>query len=425
MLGVLYNALWYPALPFALVASGGLSPTVRRERLGAVHPAPTGADGGRLRIWMHASSVGEVEALRAIAVGLLGDPALDGQAVITTMTEAGRRTARERIPGALAYVLAPLDCASVVRAFLAAVRPQLMMIAETELWPNYFIEAHRAGARTAIVNGRISERSFRRYRWARGLFAEALANADLVLAQTDDDARRYVALGAQPERVVVTGNTKFSASDGATTLRPKLEAFAAGRPILVAGSTAPGEERIVLDAYMGLRSRFPNLALVLAPRHLKRTAEVEAVLRQAALPYVKASALDLPESESNGAANVLLLDTMGELRAIYRRAAIAFVGGSITPGRGGQNPAEPAAVSVPVLFGPYHENQREIASELIRSGGGRMVRDAKEIEHACEQLLADESTRRTAGLSARSSVERLSGGAMAALTHLKSLVNPR
>jgi 3-deoxy-D-manno-octulosonic-acid transferase len=425
MLGVLYNALWYPALPFALIASGGLSPSVRRERLGAVCPTPAGADGGRLRIWMHASSVGEVEALRAIALGLIGDPALDARAVITTMTEAGRAAARRHIPGALAYALSPLDCAPVVRGFLAAVRPQLVLIAETELWPNYFIEAHRAGARVAMVNGRISERSFRRYRWARGLFAEALGCADLVLAQTGDDARRYVALGAPPEHVVVTGNTKFSPGAGAPALRSELEAFAAGRTILVAGSTAPGEERIVLDAYRGLRSRFPKLALVLAPRHLERAAEVEDELQQTALPYVKASATGLSETGNGGAASVLLLDTMGELRALYRRAAIAFVGGSIAPGRGGQNPAEPAEAAVPVLFGPHHENQREIACELIQSGGGRVVRDAREIERACAQLLSDENARRAAGLSARSSVERLSGGATAALAHLKSLVNPR
>ncbi len=427
MLSVLYNALWYPALPFALFASGGLSPENRRQRLGLVDSAAMGAAGAdpeRLRIWVHAASVGEVEAVRAVALGLLNASPAGADAAITMMTEAGREAARRRIPGARFYMLAPLDCPRIVRGFLSALRPQLVLIAETELWPNYFLEAHRLGARVAIVNGRISDRSFKRYRWVRSLFANALGDVDLVLAQTDDDARRYIALGASRQRVLVTGNTKF-ALDGANAakLRGELESFAAGRPILIAGSTAPGEERIVLDAYRKLRSRFPALALVLAPRHLSRTGEVEEVLRQASLPYTRASALDSAAAEEP--ANVLLLDTMGELRALYRRAALAFIGGSIAPGRGGQNLAEPAEVSVPVLFGPFHENQRETALSLIQSGGGRVVRNADEMELVCAELLADENARREAGLNARSAVERMAGGAAAALLHLKALVNLR
>jgi 3-deoxy-D-manno-octulosonic-acid transferase len=426
MLSVLYNALWYPALPFALFASGGLSAENRRQRLGLVDWAATDAAGAnqeRLRMWVHAASVGEVEAVRAVALGLLNASPAGAEAAITVMTEAGREAARRRIPGARFYMLAPLDCPRIVRGFLSALRPQLVLIAETELWPNYFVEAHRLGARVAIVNGRISGRSFKRYRWARSLFANALTHVDLVLAQTDDDARRYIALGALRERVVVTGNTKFALDGGnAAKLRRGLESFAAGRPILIAGSTAPGEERIVLEAYLKLRSRFSTLALVLAPRHFSRTGEVEGVLRQASLPYTRASALDSAAAPEE-TPNVLLLDTMGELRALYRRAAISFIGGSIASGRGGQNLAEPAEVSVPVLFGPFHENQRETALALIQSGGGRVVRNADEMERVCAELLANENARREAGLNARSAVERMAGGAAAALLHLKALAN--
>jgi 3-deoxy-D-manno-octulosonic-acid transferase len=419
MLSAVYNALWYPALPFALAAAGGLDARNRRERLGL------GAPGLRegLRIWMHAASVGEVEGIRPIAAGLHSEVP-DAALVVTTMTVAGREAAGRRIAGVAAALLAPLDCPACVRSFLNSVRPRVVLIAETELWPNYFIEARRRGARIAIVNGRISERSLSRYLLARPLFEQALGCAEIVLAQTRDEAARYVKLGATEGRVRVTGNPKVdsAAASGSATLRPALERFALGRPIIVAGSTAAGEDAVVVDSYRQLRERFPELALVVAPRHLERTSEVERAVAACALPYVKASALG-----QNGAAadaSVMILDTMGELAAFYRRAAVAFVGGSLNPGRGGQNPVEPALASVPVLFGPFHENQREIASALLDAGGARVVRDSAELARACADLLADDAARRAAGEQARRTAERFSGGVQATLELLRPLMSP-
>jgi 3-deoxy-D-manno-octulosonic-acid transferase len=337
------------------------------------------------------------------------------------MTVTGRDAARRSIPGARAHLLAPLDCRRALRPFLDALRPTLVLIAETELWPNYFIESHRAGARLAIVNGRISERALGRYRYVRPLLREALACAELVLAQTDEDARRFLALGAVESRVKVTGNTKFDLDSlDAAPLRPELRAFAPGCPLLVAGSTAPGEEQIVLDAWRQLRARFDAVALALAPRHLERIAEVEGVMRAARIEYSKASA---PGAPAAGASRVLLLDTMGELRAMYGRAAVAFVGGSLMPGRGGQSLAEPAAAGVPVLFGPCHENQRAIASALLEARAGAVVRDAAELTRAVAAFIGDESARRAAGDRARAVVERLAGGVGATLMHLRPLTN--
>jgi 3-deoxy-D-manno-octulosonic-acid transferase len=421
MLRHLYNALWYPALPVALALSGASGDTgTRRARLGTAWTGDGAAPSAEPRIWAHAASVGEVGALRAVATALLGERP-GATLVVTTMTAAGRDIARRSIPGARAHLLAPFDCRRALRAFLGAVRPTLVLIVETELWPNYFIESHRSGARIAIINGRISERALARYRYVRPLLCEALACADLILAQTDDDARRFLALGATAGCVKVTGNTKFDLESlKAAPLRPELEAFAPGCPLLVAGSTAPGEEEIVIDAWRELRSRFDNLALALAPRHPERVAEVEGILRAAQIEYLKASAAGTAACSTS---RVLLLDTMGELRAMYGRAAVAFVGGSLLSGRGGQSLVEPAAAGVPVLFGPFHQNQQEIASTLLEARAGAVVRDAAELVRTVTALLRDEAERLAAGGRARAVVERMAGGVGATLMHLRALTS--
>jgi 3-deoxy-D-manno-octulosonic-acid transferase len=421
MLRQLYNALWYPALPVALALSGGARDAgTRRARMGLGWADDGAPPASEPRIWAHAASVGEVGALRAVVTALMRESP-GATLVVTTMTGAGRDAALRTLPGARAHLLAPLDCRRALGRFLDAVRPTLVLIAETELWPNYFIESHRAGARIAIVNGRISERALSRYRYVRPLLREALCSADLVLAQTDDDAYRFLTLGAAPSRVIVTGNTKFDLESlTAAPLRPELKAFAPGCPILVAGSTAPGEEQIVIDAWRETRLRFGQLALVLAPRHLERAAEIERLLRAAQIEYSKASAL---EADAVGTSNVLLLDTMGDLRATYRSCTAAFVGGSLVPGRGGQSLAEPAAAGVPVLFGPFHENQHAIAAALLEARAGVVVRDAAELARAVVSFLDDESERLDTGRRARGVVERMAGGVAATLMRLRPLIS--
>ena len=292
MLPILYNALWYPALPFALMAGAGVNPADWRERLGLIH---FGHAPGAPRVWIHASSVGEIEAVRAVAIGLRREfTAIE--IMMTSMTSAGRDAACRRISGAFACQLAPLDFPLAVRSFMRNARPDLLLIAETELWPNFFFEAARAGVRVAIVNGRVSARSATRYGRLGGLIATALGHADLILTQTEADAIRYRALGAPPERVIVTGNTKFDLDETAAPLRPALEHFAGTNPILVAGSTAPDEEHVVIEAYGRLILHFPTLALVIAPRHLNRADEIAGAFRAAGLAYVRAS--ELPAADA-------------------------------------------------------------------------------------------------------------------------------
>jgi 3-deoxy-D-manno-octulosonic-acid transferase len=422
MLQLLYNALWYPALPFALIAGARADPAAWRERLGLNafdEPSVSGK-----RVWIHAASVGEIEAVRSIALGLKHE-FTETAIAITTMTVAGREAARRRIPDAFACQLAPFDLPGAVRSFIRRVRPDLLLLAETELWPNYFIEAARAGVRIVVINGRISARSVQRYLKIRSLIATALSHADLILTQTEDDAARYRRLVAPSARVMVTGNTKFDSGESPPSLRPALTEFAASQPLFIAGSTAPGEERTVIAAYQELHREFSELALVVAPRHLDRIGEVATMLREAGLSFVKASELPVPTAASRSStfgASVMLLDTMGELRALYRRATIAFVGGSLEPGRGGQNPAEPAVFAVPVMFGPYHENQREPAEALLAANGARVVSDATEIVEVATRWLQDADTRRSAGQNAQAAIARLGGGTLATLAHLRPLM---
>jgi 3-deoxy-D-manno-octulosonic-acid transferase len=450
----IYNILWYPALPFALVAAGGDAQS-RRERLGGVAPEVDNNSNGKLRVWLHAASVGEIEGVRPV-VRSLARARPDLEFVVTTMTPAGRDAARRRLNRICQ--LAPLDHVVAVHAFVADVRPVLVIITETELWPNFFLQSAAAGARIALINGRLSTRSMSRYRLIRPLLAHALKSASMVLTQTTEDAERFCTLGAAPERVAVTGNAKYEVDGDSPPLRSALAAFAEGRPILIAGSTGPGEEQIVLTAYRDLAQRFPSLALVLAPRHLQRIDEVERGVRATGLAYTRASDLNSPAAPDAGPGEighgslshlctgespipppdqgearwglsgtrrhpqVLLLDTMGELRALYHHATVAFVGGSLMPGRGGQSLAEPASASVPVLFGPYYENHRQVGDALIEAGAGHVVYDATQLADASAKWLTDEAARSAAGQRARAVIEQLAGATAITVRYLCALL---
>lgn len=417
MLNAAYNLLWYPALPFALLAAHPANLRDYRERMGRGNFPET---AGAPRIWIHASSVGEIEAIRPVAIGLL-EHYPGAVLAISTMTAAGREAAERRIPGAAAWMLAPFDTPWAVRSFLARFHPGLLLITETEIWPNYFLEAARFGARIAVVNGRMSERSMRRYMLARRLIGDALGRANLIMTQSREDASRYGRFELAT-KIIVTGNTKITGqTDNQKPIRPELLAFAPERQILIAGSTASGEEAVVVDAYRVLRQQFKNLALVLAPRHLDRVGGVEKALQANSLRYVKASSLD--RKSSIASADILLLDTMGDLRALYRRATIAFVGGSLAPGRGGQSPAEPAMASVPILIGPYHENQQETVAALLDSGGAAVVTNARDLINECAHWLADGAARQEAGRSALSAIVKRSGGARLAVEQIQALID--
>jgi 3-deoxy-D-manno-octulosonic-acid transferase len=364
------------------------------------------------RCWIHAVSVGESAAAVPLVEGIRRRwPELG--IVMSTTTPTGARIVRERLAGAAAHRYFPVDLPGPVGRALDATRPCFFIAIETELWPNFLRALARRRVPAMIANGRISDRSFRRYRWVRGLMRRVLADVTIFAMQTEEDARRIIGLGAPRERVVVTGNLK-------TDLRPEPAADAAGwrrrlgldaaARLWIAGSTHRGEETVVLDVFARARARCPQLALLLAPRHPERADEVEEIIRGRGLAAVRRSRLsgDAP----SGA--VVILDTVGELAALYALAEVVFVGGSLVP-IGGHNLVEPAMHGKPVLTGPYTSNFREGAELLQQGGGALVVKDAPELERALSRLLEDPGLARRTGEAARAAFAGRAGAVGATL----------
>ena len=361
-----------------------------RERLGFYRDVP---DPPRTA-WVHAVSVGETLAAVPI-VEELGRLHPELPILVTTVTETGARVARERLARLAIHRYFPLDLPGAVRRAIARNRPQLFVVLETELWPNLFRALAARGVPVMIANGRISDRSYRRYRLARTFMRGLLETVAVFGMRSDEDARRIIGLGAAPERVFVTGNVKNDApaDDGAApTLWRRLLGLAPGAPVWIAGSTHRGEEPIVLDVHARLRERHAGLVLIVAPRHPERVLEVERLVRERGLPVVRRS--ELPKGRTDGA--TIILDTVGELAQLYQLADVVFVGGSLVPS-GGHNMVEVALRRKPALFGPHTTNFRESAELLAGSGGGLVVRDAAELERELARLLGDPALRATMG----------------------------
>jgi 3-deoxy-D-manno-octulosonic-acid transferase len=338
------------------------------ERLGLVaariRPAdgPPAAGAGPVA-WIHAVSVGEVLAIAPL-VGELREQGY--RVVVSTTTHTGQRLARDKFGEAQVFYF-PLDFGLCIRPYLRALRPRLVILAETEFWPNFLRLARASGARLAVVNARISDRSFPRYRRWRGLLRTVLEPVELFLAQSEGDAERLREVGAEAGRVEVTGNLKFDAAEpveteAVTALGERLRAT--GGPIVVAGSTVADEEEYLLQAFRMVVDEYQAAVLVLAPRHRERFEAVARLLDASAVRWARRSALnaetpDAGTEELGG--RVLLLDTLGELAAIYRYADLAFVGGSLVA-RGGHNILEPAFFARAILIGPHMENFRDIVS---------------------------------------------------------------
>lgn len=376
----------------------GCYPEALFSRLRAVQP-----------VWIHAVSVGEVGAASILAkLWTTRRPTLP--LVVSTVTGTGREVARRSLPQAAAVVYFPIDLPMVVRRAMATVRPRLILLTETEIWPNFLRHCTAAKIPVAIINGRLSTRSFSRYRLVRPFIRRVLQCVDLFCMQTDADAKRILALGARPERVHVVGNLKFDAvlhadtSSLAEQWRRELQ-IDAQRQVLVAGSTHAGEEEMLLQAFRRLRGEFPDLLLILAPRHPERIAQVETAVATSGLAAVRRSTL--PHG-GNGAKEVILLDTVGELSGLYAVGSISFIGGSLISG-GGHNLLEPALHGRPVLFGPHMENFVEASAYFVQRGAAIQVSDAADLVRQLARLLRDPATRETMGQAAMAALSAHQG----------------
>jgi 3-deoxy-D-manno-octulosonic-acid transferase len=343
------------------------------ERLGRIPPRLV-ARAAQPSIWVHAVSVGEVLAVSGL-VAELKNRFPEYRVVISTTTDTGQQLARSRF-GTENVFYFPLDFAFAIRPYLRTLRPELIVIAETEFWPNFLRLARASDARIAVVNARISDRSRPGYWRFRRLLTGSLRQVDLFLTQTEEDARRLVEIGAPVERVQVTGNLKF---DLPAPVSPPIVASlrtafqqANTNPVIVCGSTVDGEEPILLQAFVNVLASYPRAALILAPRHPERFNQVAALLEQLGIHFWRRS-LWGGDPISGG---VLLIDTIGELAALYSLADVAFVGGSLVP-RGGHNIIEPALHGVPIIVGNHTENFRDIVSLFQTRDAVRVVGPAE------------------------------------------------
>ena len=373
------------------------------ERLGGQLPAPVQLNGC---LWFHAASVGEVQGLRPV-VDALHARFPSRPVVFSTFTPTGKATAQALVPQAQRVFLLPVDLPWAFGKTVRRLRPGALIVQETELWPNLFRCLGRLQVPIVVVNGRLSSRSFRRYAAVRPFARRVLGNVSLVLAQSDASAQRFRHLGVPTRRVWTVGNTNIDrALKQAHSVQPHPMAQSmAGRRVLVAGSTHDGEESILVSVYRRLRERFPDLCLVLAPRHLER---VEAIVR-----HVRASRLSVIrrsryQGEAGICADVVLLDTLGELVSFYRFCTVAFVGGSLVP-VGGHNILEPAMFGKPLLFGPHMHHFPELAGLLSNAGGAMQVRDEAHLYAQAAYLLANPSQGAAMGRRARQVLEANSG----------------
>ncbi|MEW6217949.1 MAG: glycosyltransferase N-terminal domain-containing protein [Thermodesulfobacteriota bacterium] len=393
------------------LAYAGLSGRHRdglRQRLG-LGPPPLPTADPRPRLWLHAASVGEVQVVRSLIAaldGILGEVAV----VVSTVTPHGQACARQQLPAEIPCFFAPLDLPAVVRRVVQQVRPALYVPVETELWPHMLAYAHAYGSRLVLLNGRLSERSFDRYRRIRGLIAPLLARFEALAVIDAVDRDRYLALGADPSRVRVLGNAKYDLAAGpdvaeAGRLRRRL-GLAPGQPVLVAGSTHTGEDEVLLAAFASLRPRFPDLVLVLAPRHLARLPKVAESITRLGAEHRLLSAV-----QGDGRpAPVILVDTMGDLGRLYGLAFMTFCGGSLVP-KGGHNLLEAAVWGRPILFGPHTADFQDARELLERRGAGFLVDDAGGITGTWLRLASDQAAYATCCRAARQAALEQQGAA--------------
>ena len=394
------------------------------ERLGRIPKHVQDAQAAKKPvIWLHAVSVGEVLAVSRLVQEIAA--ALPGyKLMVSTTTRTGQALARERF-GADRVFYCPLDLPWAVRAYLKTLRPSLVILAETEFWPNLLNGCFRRQIPVVVVNARISDRSWPRYRILQRLWRSILGSLSRALAQTEVDAERLVALGCKPERVTVSGNLKFdvrAAQEAEAT--GILKTIAAGFRLVVAGSTLEGEEAALVEAWPKLFSADPRLVMVIAPRHPERFAAVAALLDGAGVSWVRRSQWKGKPPEAISPlqpGQIVLLDTIGELASIYSLAAVAFVGGSLVPA-GGHNPLEPAQFAVPIVMGPHYVNFRAITDDL-RAHDTLRIAAKEELAQVLIELLRDPGVALAMGHRARQVFEQQAGATARSVEALRQILD--
>ena len=395
------------------------------QRLGLL-PLSFNFDGDE-SIWIHAVSVGEVLTARALLPELRQRyPRL--RLFLSTTTMTGQQIARNNLQYVDEVFYFPFDLPFIVNRTLRLVRPRVFIMMETEIWPNLLRACRRAGVRTVLVNGRISSRSFPRYRLARPFFRRVLRDVDRFCMQSEESARRIVEIGADRERVTVTGSLKFdsleipgaAAADRGRNRVLRYFRLPPDRPVVIAASTLKGEEEPVLEAFQRIRAMTANALLIIAPRKPERFDDVERMARRAGYDVGRRTELRV---DAEPRYDVVILDTIGELAQLYQIATVVFVGGSLVDA-GGHNILEPGVFGKPIVFGPHMQNFAEIARAFLDNGAAIQVRSARELEPALLALLADPVRRASLGAAARALVEANRGARGKSLAVIGQLLPP-
>ncbi len=378
-------------------------------------------------IWIHAVSVGEVLIARALLPELRERyPKL--RLFLSTTTLTGQQIARNNLRLVDEVFYFPFDFAFIVNRVLKIVQPRLFLMTETEIWPNLLRACHRHGVKTMLINGRISSRSYPRYRIARPFFRRVLRHVDRFCMQSEESARRVVDIGADRQRVAVTGSLKFEALqvpgsvpvDRGQNRVLRYFRISADRPVVIAASTLKGEEEPVLEAFQRVRATMSNALLIIAPRKPERFADVERLARRAGWNVARRTELRV---DAEPREDVVVLDTIGELAQLFQVATAVFVGGSLVDS-GGHNILEPAVFGKPIVFGPYMQNFAEIARTFLDNGAAIQVRNGRELETVLLELLGDPVRRARLGAAARALVEANRGARAKTLAAIAQLLPP-
>jgi len=405
----LYNFLLYIGLlvmlPSSLIKAKKTGVDIRYW-LGLLPPELKEKPKHKKTVWVHAVSVGEVNSVRPL-IKKIKETYPDLTIVLSTVTGAGQEVARKSVKEADHFIFFPSDLPWTLRRFFRYIRPHLLILVETELWPNLISLAASRAIPVVLVNGSISRRSSERYQKIKWFFQPILNRMTLFLMQSSTEAERIIAIGAPQEKVINTGNIKFDISIPELTESEKqqyrsLFGFNQTQPIWLVGSTHPGEETIILRVFKSLLTQVPELKLILAPRHPHRADEVVKEIEAVQLAYVRRSRIENSESQIQKP-QIILVDTVGELTKLYSLSTVVFVGGSLVP-IGGHNLLEPAILRKPVLFGPYMQETRDSTELLLTTGGGIQVKSEKELEDQVLYLLNHPEERNDRGEKAKSAV---------------------
>lgn len=422
---LLTSLLFIPLFPLALIYSKitGKYSEHLMERLGWI-PAETLAGlQGQPLIWMHAVSLGEVRVADAV-IAALKKRIPQCPVLLSTTTKHGRDLAESLDHDNIQVVYLPLDVIFCVRLALARARPAAVIFIETEIWPTWIFEAGRMGLPVAVVNGRISPRSYNSYHRIRPLLQQVLARVNIFSMIQSGDKERIIALGAPSKRVVVSGNAKYEKipdglkPDTETKMRRILD-LPADAQVMVAGSTREGEEEMILDAYEQVLKIFPETILVIAPRHIKRARSIGAMIQQKA--YACDFRTRIGSKENSRESKIVILDTFGELFDLYSVATVVFCGASLVP-LGGQNPLEPAAWGKPVLYGPSMEDFPDAREMLEAKGGSIAVSDRSSLAKAVTELFKHPDRLESMGQKAKSAVFGQQGAADTHAAHIEKML---